>query len=310
MYEKKQFPEYSWSLSRHKTFLECNRKYAYHYYMSHNGWLKDSNILAKDAYRLKNLTNLEMFFGKIVHELIEKILKHFLEKNIVPDEEKLNQLIKDQLNQGFWESMNSRELWTMKPKHYTMFHEIYYEGKLMAEKIEEIKYRLNVSMKNFLASQTFQDIQQKDKTKVFEFEQFRTMNWNGTKVFIVMDMVYRDFANNKWIIVDWKTGKASDEDRNQLALYALYLKGKFKLKDLSEIEVRNEYLLEGFHKTYKLTRYDIENIKYIFELSNENMKFLLEDQELNKPLDLGSFEKTIYETKCNRCNYKELCEMY
>ncbi|ALS77004.1 hypothetical protein AUC31_06845 [Planococcus rifietoensis] len=278
--------------------------------MSHNGWLKDSNVLAKDAYRLKNLTNLEMFFGKIVHELIEKILKNFLENDTVPNEDSLNKIIKNQLNQGFWESMNSKLLWEMKPKHYTMFHEIYYEGKLMSEKIEEIKYRLNVCMKHFLASHTFQEIQSRNKTEVFEFEQFRSMKWNGIKVFIVMDMVYRDLENNKWIIVDWKTGKASDEDRGQLALYAKYLKDKFKLKDFSEIEVRNEYLLEGFHKTYKLTRHDIENINFVFELSNEKMSLLLEDPIENKPLDLENFEKTIYESKCMRCNFKELCEMY
>lgn len=310
MYEKKQYPEYSWSLSRHKIFLDCNRKYAYHYYMSHNGWLQDSNVLAKDAYRLKNLTNLEMFFGKIVHELIEKVLKYFLQNNAVPNEEVLNTFIKKQLNQGFWESMNSKSLWEIKPKQYTMFHEIYYEGKLMTEKIEEIKSRLSVCMKHFLESKTFQDIQQKENTKVFEFEQFRTMNWNGTKVFIVMDMVYRNFTTNKWIIVDWKTGKVSDEDRSQLALYALYLKEKFNLNDFSEIEVRNEYLLEGFHKAYKLNDYDMKNINYIFNLSNETMKSLLEDQKSNKPLDLVFFEKTIYESKCSRCNYKELCEMY
>lgn len=310
MFEVKAYPEYSWSLSRHKLLLECNRKYAYNYYTSHNGWLREGSELAKSAYRLKNITNAEMFFGNIVHGLIEQVVTEYLKFGTVPEEQVLIDQISRRLNQGFVDSKSKRQEWEAKPKHFTMFHEIYYNGAIPEEKIEEIKYRLSVSMKNFLQSQTFRDIQDKTRTKVFEFEQFRTMTFHGTKTFIVMDMVYRDFQRGKWIIVDWKTGKSTDEDREQLALYALYLKQKFNLEDFTEIEVRNEYLLDGTNATYSLNEYDFLKVDHVFKLSNEKMFSFLEDTAKNQPVNLQEFEKTEHAWKCERCNYKELCEMY
>ena len=66
-----------------------------------------------------------------------------------------------------------------------------------------------------------------------EAERFRYTHMNDVKVTIVMYFVYRDIQEGKWIIVDWKTGKESYEDRHQLALYALYLQKAFKVKDLN-----------------------------------------------------------------------------
>jgi hypothetical protein len=55
MYVHRDFPDFSWSNSRHKTFLECVRKYYYQYYESHNGWLYEAPDESKAAYRLKNI---------------------------------------------------------------------------------------------------------------------------------------------------------------------------------------------------------------------------------------------------------------
>jgi hypothetical protein len=84
MFEIKPYPEFSWSLSRHKALMECPRKYAFEYYISHNGWLRDSNILAKDAYRFKKMTNLEILFGSAVHDLILSVIGNYLNTGFIP----------------------------------------------------------------------------------------------------------------------------------------------------------------------------------------------------------------------------------
>jgi hypothetical protein len=75
-------------------------------------------------------------------------------------------------------------------------------------------------------------------------------------------------------------------------------------------EIRNEYLLSGTNKSYKLNPIDIEMLQEMFGLSIDSMISYIEDSEQNKPFSLQYFPKTEYEKKCERCNFKEFCEMY
>lgn len=310
MFEIKPYPEFSWSLSRHKALMECPRKYAYEYYISHNGWLRDSNILAKDAYRFKKMTNLEILFGSAVHDLILSVIGNFLKTGFIPPEAELIQRLRSTLNAAFKDSKGRAHLWSERPNHFQMLHEIYYNGELPQDKVDEIQKRLNVSMGNFLKSKTFTDVKENRNMQFVEAERFRFMFIDGVKIFIVMDFLYRDMNQGKWIIVDWKTGKESFEDRHQLALYALYLQRVLKVKSIEEIVVRNEYLLTGTNKTYQLTAVDFEKVHELFGMSVVQMQRYLDDIISNQPLELNQFPKTNTIKKCDRCNYKELCDMY
>jgi CRISPR/Cas system-associated exonuclease Cas4 (RecB family) len=310
MFEIKPYPEFSWSLSRHKALMECPRKYAYEYYISHNGWLRDSNILAKDAYRFKKMTNLEILFGSAVHDLILSVIGNYLKTGFIPPEAELIQRLRSTLNAAFKDSKGRAQMWSERPNHFQMLHEIYYNGELPQDKVDEIQKRLNVSMGNFLKSKTFTDVKENSNMQFVEAERFRFMFIDGVKIFIVMDFLYRDMNQGKWIIVDWKTGKESFEDRHQLALYALYLQRVLKVKSIEEIVVRNEYLLTGTNKTYQLTDVDLEKVHELFGMSVVQMQRYLDDIITNQPLELNQFPKTTTIKKCGRCNYKELCDMY
>ncbi|WP_173918406.1 PD-(D/E)XK nuclease family protein [Halobacillus sp. Marseille-Q1614] len=309
MYEVRDYPELSWSLSRHKTMLTCLRKYAYDYYVSHNGWLADANTLARQTYRLKKITNLEMHFGSVVHDLIYQIIQRVLQNKEIPSEELVVDEIRHHLNRGFIESTKKEHLWQHRPKHYTMLHEIYYSqtNTLPAGKIEKITERLHTTVKNFYASTSFADVLNKKDMRFLESEKFRYMMINGVKIFIVMDLVYKDLKNNRWVIVDWKTGKSSEEDRNQLALYALYLKQKYNIDSLEVIVIRNEYLLDGTSVEHTLTEHDVMNVQRLYNISIEHMQSLLADESKNAPKPLDSFPMQTNPKICAMCNYQELC---
>jgi CRISPR/Cas system-associated exonuclease Cas4 (RecB family) len=311
MFEIKPYPEFSWSLSRHKTLMDCARKYAFEYYLSHNGWLSDSNNIAKHTYRLKKITNLEILFGSTVHNIINQVIEMFLNSNYIYSENELVDRIRNMLNTSYIDSTKRKDLWYSKPTHYTMLHEIYYgeNNKLPLDKITEINDRLEVCIKHFYSSKTFSDIQNKKEMKFIEAERFRTMYKENIKIFVVMDFVYKDIRNGKWIIVDWKTGKESFEDRNQLALYAMYLKEKFNIKSIEEITIRNEYLLTGTNREYSLKDIDIKNSLEVFKMSLGEMIKYLEDITINKPIDIDYFLQTNNDSKCIRCNYRELCNI-
>ncbi|UOQ95259.1 PD-(D/E)XK nuclease family protein [Halobacillus shinanisalinarum] len=309
MFEVRRFPELSWSLSRHKTMLTCLRKYAYDYYVSHNGWLTNGDSLARQAYRLKKITNLEMHFGSVVHDLIYQIIQNVLGGKEIPSEEAVVDEIRHHLNRGFVESTRKEHLWHSRPKHYTMLHEIYYSqtNTLPSSKITKITDRLYTTVKNFYASQSFADVLNQQNMQFIESEKFRYLKVDGTKIFVVMDLVYKDLQQNKWVIVDWKTGKSSDEDRNQLALYALYLQQKHSIESLDDIIIRNEYLLEGTNVEHKLSEHDLINVQRLYQISIDQMKNHLLDSEQNQPLPIEQFPMQEDPRICARCNYQELC---
>jgi hypothetical protein len=66
---------FSWSLSRHRTFRECPRKYWFHYYGAWGGWEYDAPPEARELYLLKNLTGLHLIAGDVVHRAIERVLE-------------------------------------------------------------------------------------------------------------------------------------------------------------------------------------------------------------------------------------------
>ncbi|MFZ4453343.1 PD-(D/E)XK nuclease family protein [Salibacterium aidingense] len=309
MFEIKTYPEFSWSLSRHKTLMHCARQYAHQYYTSHNGWLRDAPELSKQAYRLKNLTNLEMFFGSVVHDIIEQVIDNYLNTGYIPGEENLREQVRRSLNQGFIDSTRHFDHWKQQPKKRTMFHEIYYGNnpRLPASKVEKITQRMHLALKHFLNSRTMQEMAYNEQIEFLESEKFRILQIGQLKVFVVLDLLYKDLDRNKWVITDWKTGKKSEEDPYQLALYALYLLENYEVESIDDIIIRNEYLLEGEAAEHQLDPVTLEKVQELIGTSVEWMTDYLEVPSENQPLPLEQFPQTSDQRACSFCNFYELC---
>ena len=99
-----------------------------------------------------------MLFGNAVHQIIFNVIKQYLSTEHIPSESELVLRLRNILNIAFQDSMQRRSLWMARPKYYTMLHEIYYDGSLPAEKVNDIQDRLDVCIKNFFNSKTFTDI--------------------------------------------------------------------------------------------------------------------------------------------------------
>lgn len=308
MFEITPYPTFSWSFSRHKTLTNCARKYGYDYYFSHNGWLSyHVEPFHQHVYRLKKLQSMPILFGQIIHNLIEQTLNNYVQTGEVPTVAELVHRARGHLNTAFIDSTRHIELWRQKPNKFYMMQEIYYEGQLNPELVKEYKERIVAVFENFLQSATFQEITSRNGSlRIGEPEQFRSMKLNETQVFVVMDFHFFDERTEKWVIIDWKTGGESEDDRQQLALYAYYIQQKYGVA-LDQIEVYNEYLLTGQRKKYSFTLFDMDNILHTFQRSVLEMKKYQADILTNEPVDFEDFEKTTDEWKCLRCNFKELC---
>jgi len=307
MYVYRDYPEFSWSNSRHKTFLECARKYYHQYYESHNGWEYEAPDENKSAYRLKNIKNIPILLGDEIHKVIDRQLKNFLNGKSLFTESDMIALVTTGLNKAYLDSTKYRAHWFQKPKRYQMLHEIYYGNGLSPDEISSAKTKLQLCIYNFFKSKTYQDILNKLEMHVLHSEDFQTFEVNGVDVFVVLDFVYKDVSQEKWIVVDWKTGKESEEDRKQLALYALFLAQKHDIP-IEDIVLRNEYLLTGTSKEYQLTQFEIDSAQVLMHESIYHMLGYLENPARNKPLTIDQFEKNS-SNKCRRCNFKEKCEV-
>ncbi|GAA4880285.1 hypothetical protein GCM10023310_70590 [Paenibacillus vulneris] len=304
-YEVRTYPEWSWSTSRAKIFKECKRQYYYHYYGSHNGWLDDATEEQRMAYRLKNLTNLYMIFGESLHFIAESSINQWRLLKDFPNRDDIVLSCRKNLNDAFIASQ-SRSKWLNRPKKSIMLHEIYYNGKLPQKRTEAIKERLEPCIDNLLASKTIHDITQVEDSSILEVEQLNTFNMLDDKLYVKMDLLYRN-ESGKFIITDWKTGKPDEDNKFQALFYVLYLKDQFPNLKIEDVVIRLEYLMFGECIEIEPTEEMLRWTKQEVVNSIEEMRLYVSDDNLNKPFHKDAFEPEPSKMACSGCNYRELC---
>lgn len=302
-YEVKKFPEKSWSISKMKVIQNCLREYYYTYYGSHNGWLYEASEEQKIAWRLKKLTNITLMLGEKLHELIKEIIKSESEAN----SEKIQLYIRNKLNIAVKNSIEKFKTgeWDEYPKG-EMLQEYYYGEKLEVQKINEIKEKLESCANGFIISKTYEEIRNTAK-RVVEVDEgnFDYIIVKGVKVYALLDLLYID-KNDNYVIVDWKTGKISEHDEEQLMVYILYVMDKYNIP-IERIKCRVEYLLLNESLEYKFKKEDAEKVKEKIEMDLNVINVLLLNEELNIPKPKEEFLKCESLSKCRKCKFKRLC---
>lgn len=301
--ERRKYPEKSWSISKMKVIENCLREYYYTYYGSHNGWFYESSDEAKMSWRLKKLTNINLMFGDKLHHLIKDIIKNGWDAN----PKKIEAYIRKQLNEGVKSSIEKEKSgeWDEYPRG-EMLQEYYYGEKLSDKVIGGIKNKLEYCAEGFIKSKTYEEIKTKKCTLLeADEEKFSYVMINGVKIFTILDLLYIDEDDN-YVIVDWKTGKESDYDAEQLMVYVLYVMDKYKIS-IENINCRVEYLLLNKYVEYKFKEEDIAVMKEKIDLDMNVINAMLIDKTLNKPKDKESFVKCDNINKCRKCKFKKMC---
>ncbi|MGL4106466.1 PD-(D/E)XK nuclease family protein [Clostridium sp. LP20] len=303
-FKVKEYPEKSWSISKMKVIENCLREYYYTYYGSHNGWIWTATEEQKVAWRLKKLTNIWLMFGDKLHGIIKETIK---EGKSHTDNTFMKECMRTKLNEGVKESIIKfrNGSWDEYPKG-EMLQEYYYGNKLEDKNITEIKERIDCCSENFFKSKTYLDIL-KSSAKVLEVDEgnFDYIYVQGVKIFALIDALYIDEEGN-YIIVDWKTGKFSEHDRDQLLVYALYVIEKYGAP-LEKIRGRVEYLLLGENAEYTFTHEDIDYINNRIHMDLNVIDAFLDDENLNKPRVKEDFLMCDNLNKCKKCKFRKLC---
>ncbi|MEN8079015.1 PD-(D/E)XK nuclease family protein [Clostridioides difficile] len=307
-YQERKYPEKSWSISKMKTLNSCEREYYYTYYGSHNGWIYTSTDEQKLAWRLKKLTNLWMCFGDVVHNQIKGIINICKkDKTKFMNAIRFNEVTLNLLRNIVRESIQKYKTdeWNEYPKG-TMLQEYYYGNTISKELGNELKERLNQCINSFYVSKSFEDIL-KSETMILENDEdvFSSIQYNSLKIYSKIDLLYKD-TEGYYIIVDWKTGKPSDSDKEQLLVYAWYVMEQYGVH-YSKIKGRIEYLLDGYSEELLFKYEDIEYIKCKVENDLKIINYYLDDINLNKAKEKIEFHKTDQSYKCKNCKFRLLC---
>jgi len=303
-FQMKPYPEWSWSLSRDQMFHACKRQYFYHYYASHGGWLLTAAPEAQIAYRLKKLTNLYLVLGEAVHTAAQKLIDLRERSQAYPTQDQIVTYIRNTLNAAFQES-KQRERWWGYPKQYTMLHEMYYEGELPRDRVDAVGSRISVCAEHLLASDSWQEIRDSGDITVLEVEKLKDFIVNDEKIYVKLDVLYRR-GDGTYVITDWKTGKVSEKNEEQLWLYALYIHEYYGVP-IEQIEIRTEYLLDGICVRSTPDEDNIMMIQHKIKASLQSMKSYLDDTYYNRPLPVERFAGAGEHSVCRFCNFRQIC---
>mgnify|MGYP000920507845 CR=1 FL=1 len=222
------YPEKSWSLSKHKEYVECRRKYFFSTFEQWGGWELVAPERKQRAYRLKKLNSFHAFVGTLIHNEIAAALK-----GLPFTVEKSLSNVEQQLRHAFDDSITRQSRWEMNPKSLIMFQEVYYERskwdkQAIDSEIVELVDKARTCLNNFIASNSFHELK-KGKCRIIEIEKgFPSFDLNGLKVYSVIDLLFERSDSSVWII-DWKTGKQNgDNEERQLKIYSMYVHNKYK----------------------------------------------------------------------------------
>lgn len=302
--QRKPYPEWSWSPSRHVLFEECRRKYYYHYYASHNGWFRDAPPLARQAYQLKQMTNLHLVFGEAMHKMAEATLMQMRQSGRMMEAEDIVRRVRNLLNQAYTDSLDV-EAWKELPKQRTMLHEMYYGGQLPARTIETIKSRIPILADRFLNSRSVLQYREDSDVQLMELERLNTIEVASTNVFVKLDAMFRH--HDHYIIVDWKTGQEDERNKTQLRLYGLYVHRVYGVP-YEKLDIRTEYLLSGSCVEDAVHEEEMEELERHVVDSMLLMRDYLEEPLRNQPMSINAFEPTDEVRRCRRCPYLDICE--
>jgi hypothetical protein len=292
--------EFSWSLSRARTFEECPLKYWFHYYGSWGGWEPDAPAEARELYLLKNVTNLHLIAGDTVHRAIQRALEDHA-RGQTTDPEKLVLWCKAEMQRAFVESRE--EAWRERPKQCARLFEHHYGPKPPRDFLVRIARKIGDSVRCFFRSKAFALIRETDPAEWLPMETLDTFDFEGTKVYAVPDFACRH--RGEVLLLDWKTGQPDDRNDDQVVLYALFAAARWGA-DPDRVRGAPVYLANGGeYDPRPVSAEDRARVAERVRRSIAAMRERLEDPATNAA-DRAAFPASPGHP-CRSCNFRGVC---
>lgn len=292
--------EFSWSKSRHEKFRDCRRQYWFVYYGAWGGWKESAAPEVRETYILKNLSSRQQWAGNVVHDTIRYALT-MTRAGSTPPLEQLVERAHQKMRDDFRRSR--RREYRLMPKKVVGLVEHEYE-----EPIADAEWKANwenaeACLRNFYASHWLQKARELKPEEWLPIDQIDSFLMDGVKVFAGPDFAYRD--GDGVVLVDWKTGRHRDEDKEQVKGYALYAASKWKARP-DQVKARLVYLGQAQEVEVSVDPDSLEGFRQYFRESVAKMRELLKDPEKNVA-HKDDFPMTEDVQQCRFCPFRKMC---
>ncbi len=254
---------------------------------------------------LKNMTNMYMWVGSIVHNIIEDIIKTGRQTGewVTLEQAQTNAIQK--LRQGWKQSIEKR--WQASPKQNINLAEHFYQEPIDKDKLDMFKQKVLKSIKALYDMPLFETMKQLDKDDWLTIEDFQKFQLNtGENIAVKIDCGFRH--EGKVYLLDWKTGKVSDSVIDQLVTYSMYAIKQGWVKKPEDIIIIPVYLAVYSELGEQATPHLNVTIEHIKRQAGiiRNEYPLLTKAFTNKE-NPSYFKHTDNEKACDRCMFRDMC---
>lgn len=297
---------FAWSNSRIKTLRECPWRYHLTYHVAWNGWLISAPQEKSRAYMLKNMTNMPMWVGSIVHDIIEDIITVGRQTGAWKTLEQAQNAGVQALRKGWKQSKDKR--WQENPKHNINLAEHFYQEEIEKNRTNSFKQKVLASLKAFYDMPLFKVLQGLDKDDWLTLENFQKFQLDtGEEVTVKIDCGFR--YKGKVYLLDWKTGKVSDSVIDQLTTYAMYAMKQGWAKKPDDIVIIPVYLAAYSEWGEQATPHLDVTMKHMKRQAGIiRSEYPLLTKAFENKNDQSYFERTDNERACQRCFFRDMCE--
>jgi hypothetical protein len=214
-YEYREYPEFSWSISRQRKLDQCPRAYFYQYYLHWNGWLHDAPAEARVAYRLGKLTSLDALLGQQVDVRARELEAAARAGEDPPGADELEARTREALRRLWACSQNGRAAFEARPGKVTMLRS-HYLGQDTRPETDRLNEKAGPGMQGLLATSHWRRLRGRGDEGRVAVPAFAHFQWDGVKVYAAPDLAY--VSDGALHVVDWKTGGADDTQPVQVLL--------------------------------------------------------------------------------------------
>ncbi len=304
---------FSWSPSRERLFHTCKRAYFYHYYGSWGGWSHDAPERVRLAYRLKQISTIQMWAGAVVHQIIQEALETVRDATLglappgsveLLTAERLRARAREEMIRGWRQSKG--KAWQVRPKGNLNLFEHYYglpKAEVDAASVEA-RDRVWACLDWFREGPMWERVLAIPRDGWISVEELESFEVDGTLVWVQLDLAFREGRGA--VVVDWKTGSPKEEDRLQAEVYGLFARESWG--DVGAVAAELQYLFTREVQTMEVRPGLLEQTREYIAASVGEMRALLVDPERNVARE-EDFPTTHDPGACTTCKFRELCGM-
>jgi hypothetical protein len=301
-----RYTEFSWSVTRHQTFIRCKRQYYLSYYGSRR--VREANNKAVSAiWWLKQVTSLESWIGTVIHQVARQAIQSLLQRQPFSPEELARQAttIFREGVQASQRGMKHEDRWVI------LFHHVYpgdppsLDRNVAEQAVVDLTHTLLESEAYALIkSMPLQAIREVDEA-FQEFEMRDVPLLGRVRVFAIPDVLL--YHNGRVHIIDWKTGDTEIAGiRDQAGVYRLYAHHQYKLPEEAIQVVIADLKQEGQSVEPPGGTPSLDEARALIRTSIQAMVEQMDDIEYNTAT-IKNFPMTDERTICRWCGFKRAC---